>query len=67
MLVAYILFYVLTGFGITEYQTIERLSFGLMGKAFSMRLHNNMEIPFLILIAAHVFISLIMKSKEEKA
>ena len=55
----------LTGFGITHWQTVEPLTLGLLGKASAMRIHDNMEIPFLILIAAHVVVSLILKDKEE--
>lgn len=65
VLVAYILFYILTGFGITDFQTVEPLTLGLMGKAAAMQLHNNMEIPFAVLIGIHVVLSLIMKDKQD--
>jgi len=66
ILVAYIAVYVVTGFGITDFQTVEPLTLGLMGKATAMQLHNNMEIPFLIIIGVHVYVSLILKDKKER-
>lgn len=65
IMVAYILIYMVTGFGITNFQTVEPLTLGVMGKATAMQLHNNMEIPFLALIAVHVYVSLIVKEKNE--
>jgi cytochrome b561 len=63
-MVAYIVVYVVSGFGITNFQTMESLTLGLMGKATAMQLHNNMELPFLVLILAHVYVSLIMRKQK---
>lgn len=48
--------YVITGFGITEYQTVESLTFGLLNKASSFEIHTSLEIPFLMLLALHVLL-----------
>ena len=45
---------VVTGLGITEYRTVEALTFGLLGKALAFKLHLWIWIPFLVLLAAHV-------------
>ena len=45
---------VVTGLGITEYQTVEALTFGLLGKALAFKLHLWVWIPFLVLLALHV-------------
>lgn len=59
--------YVVTGFGITEYQTVTDWTFGVLDKATSMKIHNNFEWPFAILLAVHIFVSLIYKAKKKKA
>ncbi|MHB1390776.1 MAG: hypothetical protein ACYCXF_06005 [Thermoleophilia bacterium] len=65
ILVAYIAVYIVSGFGITSYQTMEPLTLGLMGKATAMQLHNNMELPFLFLLGAHVYVSFMLKERKK--
>ena len=48
--------YVITGFGITEYRTVETLTFGVLDKATSFEIHTSLEIPFLLLLALHVLL-----------
>jgi len=48
---------VLTGLGITEYQVITAISFGLLGKAASFKLHLWLWIPFLAVFIAHVLLT----------
>jgi len=57
--------YVITGFGITEFRTVESWTFGYLGKATSMKIHNGLEWPFAILLAIHIFVSLIYKRKKK--
>ena len=56
LLVAVIL-YALTGFGITEFRTVETLTFGLLTKNLAFRIHDFLLIPFAVLLAAHIFIA----------
>jgi len=49
------LIYLLTGLGITQFQIIEDLTFGLLNKNLSLRLHEDLLVPFLILLSLHVF------------
>ena len=64
-LVAYIVFYVLTGLGIIYWRQVEPLTLGLLGKARANEIHDSLHYPFLILLSAHVYLSLIIRKKEE--
>ena len=46
--------YVLTGLGITEFRTIEAATFGLLSKNLSFAIHDNLLIPFIVLLVVHV-------------
>jgi len=48
---------VISGLGITEYQTITALTFGLLGKAAAFKLHLLVWIPFVVLFVAHVLLT----------
>jgi cytochrome b subunit of formate dehydrogenase len=56
LLVAVIL-YVITGFGITEFRTVETLTFGLLTKNLAFRVHEALWIPFAVLLTAHILYS----------
>ncbi|UCH50932.1 MAG: DUF4405 domain-containing protein [Chloroflexota bacterium] len=55
LLLAVVILYVITGFGITEYRTVEHLTFGLLSKPLSFNIHNNLIIPFIILVGLHIY------------
>lgn len=46
--------YILTGFGITRYRIIERLTFGLLNKSSSLNIHENLLVPFIALLSLHL-------------
>ena len=48
--------YLVTGFGITEFRTVEALTFGLLTKPLSFVIHENLFIPFIVLLSLHIFI-----------
>ena len=48
---------VISGLGITEYQTITALTLGLLGKAAAFKLHLVVWIPFVVLLLAHVLLT----------
>jgi thiosulfate reductase cytochrome b subunit len=48
---------VVTGLGITEYQVITAVTFGLLGKALAFKLHLWLWIPFVIVFVAHVVLT----------
>ena len=48
----------ITGFGITEFRIVEPLTFGLLTKSLAFKIHNNLWIPFTVLLGLHIFLSL---------
>ena len=48
---------VVSGLGITEYQAVGTLTFGLLNKASAFKLHLWTWIPFLVLLAAHALLT----------
>lgn len=60
LLVALVVVYVVTGFGITEFRTVESLTQGILTKNLSFRIHNNLLL-FIVSIAvvvAHAYLGL---------
>ena len=56
-LLALALLLVLTGLGITEFRTVEVLTFGLLGKSLSFQLHSLLWIPFIVVLVLHMALS----------
>jgi len=54
-LLAVLVLYVITGFGITAFRTVEFLTFGLLGKALSFQIHDYLIIPFIVLMTFHIY------------
>ncbi len=48
----------LSGYGITASRLIEPVTFGLLGKAASLRLHHYMDVPLAVFTLLHVGIGL---------
>ena len=57
LLLAFALLLVITGLGITEWRTVEAVTFGLLPKALSFQLHSLLWIPFLVILAGHMLLS----------
>lgn len=57
-LFALIVIYLITGFDIMQNQIVEPLTFGLLSRNLSFAIHQNLWIPFLILLILHVLFSL---------
>jgi len=49
---------IISGFGISNYQAIEKLTFGLLTKPLSFSLHSHLAIPFLALLVLHTTVVL---------
>ena len=47
-------FCLITGFGITEFRTVETLTLGLLTKSWAFKIHNVLWVPFVVLLASHV-------------
>ena len=46
--------YIITGLGITQFRIVEPATFGLLTKNLSFDIHNNLLIPFIVLLVLHV-------------
>ena len=57
----FIIIYIITGFGITEYRTIQTISFGLITKPSAFYLHTILIYPFIILLVLHILLTLNIK------
>ena len=57
LLLVAIVLYLVTGFGITEFRTVESLTFGLLTKSLSFQIHNNLLFPFLFLLVFHIVLT----------
>lgn len=49
---------VVSGYGITEFRLVTGLTFGLLNKVLSFRLHHYTELPMIALLSIHVAIAL---------
>ncbi|MBN2454112.1 hypothetical protein JXB11_01050 [Candidatus Woesearchaeota archaeon] len=52
-----IILYIITGYGIVKYQLVGKLTFGLLDKATSFKIHENLIIPFIVFILVHLLFS----------
>ena len=48
--------YLLSGLGITHYRVVEPLTFGLLGKGLSFKLHENLLPLFVALLSMHLLL-----------
>ena len=60
-LFAVIILYIVSGFGITQFRVVETITFGLLSKPLSFRIHDYLLILFLVLLVLHVFMSPLKK------
>jgi len=58
---AFLFFYVITGFGITEYRIVQTITFGLIKKPLAFQLHRLLIYPFIILLILHILFSIKQK------
>jgi thiosulfate reductase cytochrome b subunit len=56
LLLAVTLVYLISGLGITQYQIVESLTLGLLTRNLAFKIHDFLLVPFLLLLAAHVFL-----------
>jgi cytochrome b subunit of formate dehydrogenase len=53
-----LLFTVLTGYGISEFRTVTSITFDILGKATSQRLHHYTDLPLLVFLSVHIGLAL---------
>jgi len=63
LLIIVTVLYLLTGFGITQFRVVETLTFGLLTKNVSFKIHDNLFIPSIILLGLHVFLAIKKRKK----
>jgi len=65
LLLAVALVLLITGLGITEYRIVENLSFGLLTKSLSQKVHTapGLWIFFVVLLAMHISLPFIGRKK----
>ncbi len=56
LLLAVTILVIMSGFGITRYQIVEKLTFGILNKATSLSLHSKLAVPFIVLLFLHLMI-----------
>ena len=61
LLLAAILLYLASGLGISEYHTVEHLTFGLLTKQTAFRLHDTLLAPFIALLVLHIGLPPLMR------
>ena len=52
-----VILYIITGYGITRYQIVEKLTLGLLSKALSFKIHLWLIVPLVIFLALHLYFS----------
>ncbi len=62
----FLLFTLLTGYGIAEYRIVTPLTFNLMNKAVAQRLHAYTEVPMILLLLVHIGIAVWPRPTESK-
>ena len=66
LLLVTVIFYLITGFGITEFRTVEALTLGLLTKSWAFKIHEILWIPFVVLLVAHIFSPSILRLWRKK-
>jgi cytochrome b561 len=66
LLTALVIIYLITGFGITEFRTIEPITFGLLTKSLAQKIHISIEIPFIVLLVLHIWILPLLRRFKKK-
>jgi len=57
--------YILTGFGITQFRTVEAMTFGLLTKNLSFKMHNALTIPFAVLLVVHIVMPYVIRKSKK--
>ena len=66
LLTIVIIIFIITGFGISNYQIIESLTGGTLSKLTSFQIHSNLIIPLSILLILHIAFTVGKKLKKER-
>jgi cytochrome b subunit of formate dehydrogenase len=61
LLLAVLALYIITGYGITQFRTVETITFGLLTKNLSFKIHSALTIPFLVLLVVHIVLPYVLR------
>ena len=53
-----VVIFLVSGFGISHFRVVETITFGLLTKNIAFRVHEAMWIPFVILLALHLTLTM---------
>jgi len=66
LLLAGTVLFLVTGFGISQFRVVETITFGWLPKSWAFRLHDNLWIPFVILLVLHICLPFVFKKRMVK-
>jgi hypothetical protein len=66
LLVVTVLF-LITGFGISQFRVVETITLGWLTKSWALELHDNLWIPFVVLLVLHVCLPFIFRRRAGRA
>jgi cytochrome b subunit of formate dehydrogenase len=66
LLLAMAVLFLLTGFGISEFRVVETITLGWLTKSWAFRLHDNLWIPFIVLLILHICLPLVFKGRQKE-
>ena len=67
LLLANVVVFMLTGFGITQFRIVEAITFGLLDKNLAHRIHLDLWIPLVVLLVLHISLALFFRKKKSVA
>lgn len=60
-----VLLYLVSGLGISNYQAVEEITFGVLTKELSFKLHGLPFFPFVALLAFHIYFTITRKKRKK--
>lgn len=55
-LMAVVVLFLVTGFGISEFRAVEWLTLGMLTKQLAFRIHSELWLPLFVLLVLHVYL-----------
>jgi cytochrome b subunit of formate dehydrogenase len=65
LIAAALILYVITGYGITDFRIVTPLTLGIFDKPTSMKIHEGLGIPFIIILMVHIYLSFFKKKRKK--
>lgn len=66
LLLAVTVLFLITGFGITEFRVVETITLGWLSKNLAFKLHDDLWLPFVVLLVLHICLSFISDRKRAR-